>query len=183
MCCGDFLMCITNSHDNYAITCALGCAASYCSIVTNCYCYTCVSAGCYCFYKNGAGVCQVALATFPNITICICAKDCCAVASNFFMKACYYDFCVLCDTSKIVTVPITYVTSVSTVYMDSFKCGSGTVVYNVYDANNTSTALSTSLTLGALHTVSSSCSHVYEIVQCNDAVSCIRSYAVAVGIL
>lgn len=174
------LICITNSNDNYSTSYNVTTNVNI-STVNN-YEYRCLSPNTFCFYKNSVGVCQTTINLFPNIILCTCLLTSTNPSVTGIVKVCYYNICILCDASKIRTVPLNYVTSVNTVYMDTDKTGSGTVVYNVYNSNNTSTALSTSLTLGCLHTITSSTSHVYEIVQCNDAVSCIKSYAVAVGV-
>jgi hypothetical protein len=149
----------------------------------NCYCYVYVSGTNYDFYLNNSCVCQVSLANFPCVIFCncICGNPNTPSANNY---ACTFllDFCI-CATNNVsfYTIPIVYATSVSTSYLVLDKAGSGTVLYDVYDANNTSTAISTSLSVNTLHSlpVATQC-HIYKINQLNDGVSCIKSYAVAV---
>lgn len=173
------LICITGSHDNFCVS-RYSCADQALS-VTNCYCYTCISSGCYCFYCNGAAKCAVSLTALPNIDVCICAASTCQLGVTNTVQVCYSGFCVLCDALKIQTNNVVYANPIKTVFYNDERFGTGTITYNVINAT-TGCCLCTGLVANCLYTMTCCVAcHRYEIIQCNDNISCIKSYAIVVG--
>lgn len=88
-----------------------------------------------------------------------------------------------CGQNKVlVTTAITYSAAVKTVYFDYVATGTGTITYNILNATGGGT-LCTGLTPKTLYTMTCCVAcHIYQICQVNDAVNCLFSYAVAVGV-
>jgi hypothetical protein len=83
---------------------------------------------------------------------------------------------------KLTTVPIVWSCPVKMVYYTDEKSGSGTRVYNVINAS-TGLCVACNIPANCMCVLSCCvCCHKYEIIQCNDAVSCIKSYAIVVGV-
>jgi hypothetical protein len=167
----------TNWQDNKNICCVTGSGTWNCIY---CYAYCALGSNCYCFYCNGTGVCQVCLTTFPNIVLCAHAwlSNCCN--SSPCSGLCVYDFCIS-KLSKITTVPFTWSSPIKSIYYTDEKIGSGSRVYNVIDASTGDYILLNALPKCTYSLCCSVCCHIYEIIQCNDAVSCIKSYAILAG--
>jgi hypothetical protein len=131
-------------------------------------------------------------ANSSSIGMRICYMDFCTIDKNG-TTSCYLSsalngyyrntqFCTECITeTKIVTVPIEYSQAAQSSYLTLDKSGAGTILYNVYDAT-TSCKIGDNLQLNT-HNLLTACvqCHYYEIIQCSDAVSCIKSYAILAG--
>lgn len=170
---------ITDSHDN--VSCAIFCEGTSTLNVTNCYAYCKLSTNCYCFYCNGTGKCQVTMSAFPNIKFIACSREqghgntC----SNLVMSSFYAHYKI---ESKIVLVPMSYSSTIKGVYLTTEKYGVGTIVYNVIDSS-TGCCIATNIPINCVYMLPCCvCCHTYEIIQCSGDVSCIKSYAIAVGI-
>lgn len=178
---GTEIFCISNSQDNFGLCCVFSCNETYSCIVTNCYCYTCVSSNCWCFYCNGIGKCQVCLTAFPQIIFYsthLSSSD----RYCFNHLFCITNVAFSCVNSKIQTNNVTWASPIKTTYLDLDKYGTGTVVYNVINAADNS-CICCNLLPKCLYTMTCCVPcHRYEIIQCSDAASCIKSYAVAVGV-
>jgi hypothetical protein len=89
----------------------------------------------------------------------------------------YYSGC----GTVIRTVSIIYTQNILTTYLKTDHTGAGSIAYNVYDAS-TDCQIGTALTPNQTHTLDSptQCAY-YEIIQCSDGVSCIKSYAILAG--
>ncbi len=138
------------------------------------------SSDCFDVYCNGSCVCETTISS--NLVICLISDANADNIGSIWTCSELCDFCVSnLDKTKIVTASIDYATTVSASYLSLDKSGTGTVVYDVYDASSTSTAIATSLAVNTLNSLSCCVQcHIYDIVQCAGDVSCIKSYAVAV---
>lgn len=187
--------CITGSHDN---SCCLYAAESNIAFCRNCtisfnntYCYVRLSEDTWCFYCNGTGKCCTTFTVFPNIFIetCQCAWGCIQSSGNTEPWYCsrasvtYSNFCttgLYCTLVNIV--PVAYASPTKTIFMDYEKVGSGTVVYNVID-DSTGCCIACNLLPNCFYNLDCCLQcHRYEIIQCSDGVSCIKSYAIVTGV-
>lgn len=195
-----FQACYYINGDSVASNGAGGCIATsnwednktFCCNITSdftisqlfCYCYVKQGAGIWDFYCNGACKCQITgCNTFPdiNIEISTCVNSCSNSRSCFkLVNMCGYG-CFLERETNLVVQNIEYAQPISTVYMTNEQVGSGNVVYNVIDAT-TSNCIACNVPLNCLYPLTCCvCCHRYEIVQCSDGVSCIKSYALLAG--
>ena len=210
-CCNQGHVIITGTNDDLCCTYTYAPSGTVTSVnhaALNCYCYIKASTNCFDFYCNGVCKCQVTLTQYPEI--CVDIMSClyaCSGGSGSCQRHCVrmvnllYTYETSPTTSTftntglnghyinnttiaqqyILTTSISYNTSVSTSYLTLDKVGIGSVVYDVFDADNTSTAIATSLSVNTLHSIPSAQCHVYKINQLSDGVSCIKSYAIAVS--
>lgn len=178
-----------SGNDNSTYTCNqnYGCATAISHTylcVLNCYKYVYVSANCWCFYCNDIAKCQVTSAAFPNIVVSLnmCATAFCASGSRLCSCYCITSIYATCGNCKIQTNNVTWASAIKTTYLDLNKSGEGTVVYNVINAADNA-CLCCNLLPKCLYTMTCCvpCQR-YEIVQCADNLSCIKSYAIAVGV-
>ena len=173
----------TNWQDNKCYYVCVGPSSSCCVTTTLCYCYIRVTGDDWCFYCDGTGVCQVTITSFPNIILVGFACNCCYNSND--IGAVYLCNLLFCDTTvnvKINTVQITWTNPVKMVYYTDETYGAGSRVYNVIDSS-TGNCIATNVPRNTLCLLSCCvCCHRYEIIQCSDAVSCIKSYAIAIGI-
>jgi len=170
---------ITASHDNS------NCAGTNMN-VTNCYEYcrdgaTC----CWDFYKNGVCVCQVDLTGgFPNILISTCGSTSGTYHTKYtYALVEYGDIFAHCGAveTKIMVCETQYENPISTVYLTDEQTGIGTAVYNVVNAT-TGSCIACDVPLNCLYPMTCCvCCHKYEIVQCSDNYTCIKSYALLAG--
>lgn len=172
----------SNWQDNYTLNCNINSNAPACCIsCTFCYKYICRCANCWDFYKNGSCVCQITLNTFPNVVLCAChvRDNCCACRAN--TKVSIDSVYTICCT-KITTNNVIWANPVKMVYYTDEIDGTGSRTYNVIDAT-TGCCIACNVPTKCLYLLSCCvCCHIYEIVQCADAVSCIKSYAIATGV-
>lgn len=114
-----------------------------------------------------------------NNSICAASTTstyCCPAA----LTAYYYNCC--CCATKIQTLNTCFALPVKSVYLDYDKYGTGTVVYHVIKASD-GTCLCCNLVPKCFYTMSTCCCCLrFEIIHCSGAMSCIKSYAIAVGV-
>lgn len=176
---------VSGHLDNTAISTSASAGESYATTINNCYCYLCNGSEAFDFYKNGSCITSVSgVTTFPNVLIgvCACYQSGAGGSGTACSSACFSDFCVQYASGCVVTVPICYTTSSVSVYMVAQQ-DTTTLVYDVYDANNTSTAISTSLALNTLNYLSTCVDcHIYHFRPQNIDHGCFKtSYAIAVS--
>lgn len=156
--------------------------------ITNCYAYQCLSSTTWCFYCNGTGKCCVTLTDFPSICFdtYVCLWQCIysvGQTNSGTSTLCICNFCVCgLGLSNINIVPIIYSSPTKITYLDLDKYGTGTVVYNVIDSS-TGNCIACNLLPKTLYNLDCCVQcHRYEIIQCSDGVSCIKSYAIVTGV-
>ncbi len=153
-------------HTYGSVTCEL----------TFCYKYLKMCGTSFNVYCDNSYLTTTSLTNFPNIVLCGCGGGCWGKSC-----VCLYDYANFsCACNKIVSCDVDYATTVSKTYLTLDKCGDGTVVYDVYDASSTSTAIATSLAVNTLNSLDCCVEcHKYDIIQCSDGASVIKSYAIA----
>jgi hypothetical protein len=169
--------CKSQSHDKNTNT-------SYSEL--RCYKFLQACSDCFDFYCNGTCKCQITISSDP--TLCLKAQSISWICSASTVSTCVYAINALkygcLSETKIITVPIEYIASAQTSYLslDKSAVGSGTITYNVYDAS-TDCQIGTNLAPNTLNTLDDCVAcHYYEIIQCSDGVSCIKSYAILAGV-
>lgn len=177
---------VNGSHDDFS--CCINANTSV--NVTNCYCYICTSTTNYDFYKNGVCQCSVAMTEFPTIDVCIFG---CFISGTVCQQGRsaggWYEILdyQISDETKVSVCETQYDSPVSTVYLSNEEfnnnvVGSGTVVYNVINATDDS-CIACNVPINCLYNLSCCVQcHKYEIIQCSDGVSCIKSYALLAGV-
>jgi hypothetical protein len=178
-------VCFINPVENLSL------ASTNCGGIS-CTCLWCIElnlvAGCtYCYCLNGGAVCCVTLSALNNMCIISTATYCSYntryIARSICSWGCLFNMCLcgLCNT-KLQTVIVNYGDPVTTTYLDLESYGTGTITYNVYDAV-TDCQIGTNLAPNTLNTLDDCVQcHYYEIIQCSDEVSCIKSYAILAGV-
>jgi hypothetical protein len=136
---------------------------------------------CFNLYCNSICACSITLT--GNIYVCLYAHSGSTVSGNINSCICIGNSCIneINRETRIVTVPLEYTNPILTTYLKTDHLGDGTITYNVYDAT-TDTLIGDNLTPNQTHTLDSAvdCAY-YEIIQCSDGVSCIKSYALLAG--
>jgi hypothetical protein len=169
--CGNAVVIVTCSNDNKTV----------CSSCVDCLLYCCVCSNCYDFYCNGICKCQVTLAAFPSLTYRMCTNT--PMSYNCACSLVCVRYLYSCTASnKIMTMPVCFSCPIKMVYYTDETYGSGTRVYNVINAS-TGCCIATNVPVNSFCLLGCCvCCHVYEIIQCADDVSCIKSYAIATGV-
>jgi hypothetical protein len=176
-----------NDDFTYSCTTTVGASCFQCTIhinVLNCYCYICASSNCWNFYCNGVCKCQVTATDFPVICVSLnmYTQSTCSSCSLIISCYCLTGIYAVCRDTKIVTNPVTWANPIKNVYLDEDKYGAGTITYNIINTTG-GACLCTGLLPKCQYTMTCCVAcHTYEIVQTNDNVSCIKSYAIAVGV-
>jgi hypothetical protein len=136
----------------------------------------------YDFYVDGVCTGNTCMDSFCKLGYCIglCATNACFSPTCGCVSLVGLSFLKF-DETKLKTVPIEYSNPTQSSYLTLDKSGAGTILYNVYNAvNNCKIGDNLQLNTHNLLTDCVQC-HYYEIIQCSDAVSCIKSYAVLAG--
>ena len=145
-------------------------------VLTWCY----VSSCCYNFYINGTCCSNVCMTAFPDICWITCAT---AASSGRCTNSigCFSCMYTTFAFSRITTNNVNWSSPVKMVYYTDEAFGLGTRVYNVVDVA-TGCCIACNVPANTLCLLSCCvCCHRYEIIQCTDAISCIKSYVIAVG--
>jgi hypothetical protein len=187
-----FTMCysVENSIDNSNYCCSYSRgspdASFSCNWVntTNCYCFLRISPCCYNYYKNGLCICSLTLTALPNPIFCSSIPLVSNGGAYGNTNVCLHTFSLsyIDGNTKVSTIPIEYSQPAQTSYLSTDHTGAGTIAYNVYDAA-TDCQIGTNLLPNTLNTLTDCVQcHYYEIIQCSDGVSCIKSYAILAGV-
>ena len=83
--------------------------------------------------------------------------------------------------TKVITNEVQYDNPIALAYIVDAVTGTGTVNYNIIDAT-TGNCIATAVPSGCFYSLTCCvCCHKYEINQCSDGISCVKSYALLAG--
>lgn len=153
------------------------------------YCFVSLGANVFCLYCNGTGLCCITLTANPELNAMVSSANpspyvgvCAGITISQTTCMCILGYCSLyLGDTKIATVSICFSCPIKSVYYTDESYGAGSRVYNVIDAS-TGNCIACNLLPNTTYSLCDNvCCHRYEIIQCNDGISCIKSYAILAG--